>query len=578
MTVADRNESMPKKSMICKVILTVLLLIQASLLAYLSWATSPNRTEVGHIGAAVYLWHSGKYDVFNVNPPLVRFIAGMPVSLFFAPKYDWKPYSSRPQDRREWVLGRAFLAANELDELHLYVFLMRLACIPLVLMGGYFGYRLAAELYGEWSGVMFAMLWAFSPLVLGWGATICPDVAAASMGIVGLYMFWHWLKNPGWKKAVIAGICLGLMPLTKTTWIIAFPIWSLLFIMWRYWKKKDETRLPVWQFATLLLIAVYVINSGYLYEGSLRPLKDYTFISGVLTGEEIAGDQSVKPGNRFASSWIGYAPVPLPNEFVQGIDTQKLDFERGMESYARGIWADRGWWWYYGYVLLIREPLGVWGLATLALFTSGVFRNFNASKRDELTMLIPLLLVFAFLCTQNGFSIHPRYVIIALPLLYISISRLAKSLPMRNWGSVVASTACLLWIVVSSLSFYPYSMSYFNELAGGPPNWPKRLLGSNISWGQEAFWLMAWAENNPEARPLYISYTSPIPLEKLGIKNDGRVPTEPTPGWMIIEVNELFGRCGKYEWLQKERDVKMIGYSLWIVKVEGSTNSLQNRL
>jgi len=35
--------------------------------AYLSWSTSPNRTETGHTGAIVYLWHTGKLDLRAVK-------------------------------------------------------------------------------------------------------------------------------------------------------------------------------------------------------------------------------------------------------------------------------------------------------------------------------------------------------------------------------------------------------------------------------------------------------------------------------------------------------------------------------
>ena len=110
-----------------RIVIVVLLFIQALLLVYLSWSTSPNRTEIGHVGAAVYLWNTGKFDVFHVNPPLVRAVAGISIALFCNPEYDWKPYSSRPQDRSEWRLGSAFVEKNELEDLHIYVFLMRLA-------------------------------------------------------------------------------------------------------------------------------------------------------------------------------------------------------------------------------------------------------------------------------------------------------------------------------------------------------------------------------------------------------------------------------------------------------------------
>ena len=110
-------------------------------------------------------------------------------------------------------------------------------------------------------------------------------------------------------------------------------------------------------------------------------------------------------------------------------------------------------------------------------------------------------------------------------------------------------------------------MSYFNELAGKPKSYPKYLLGSNIDWGQDAYALKAWVKKHPEAKPLYISYSTPIPLEKLGIKSDGTIPTEPTTGWMVVGVNELFTKDGKLDWL-KEKEVKMVGYSIWIVEIK----------
>jgi hypothetical protein len=37
----------------------------------------------------------------------------------------------------------------------------------------------------------------------------------------------------------------------------------------------------------------------------------------------------------------------------------------------------------------------------------------------------------------------------------------------------------------STLASYPHQLSYFNELAGGPQNGSKHLLGSNLDWGQD---------------------------------------------------------------------------------------------
>ena len=177
-----------------------------------------------------------------------------------------------------------------------------------------------------------------------------------------------------------------------------------------------------------------------------------------------------------------------------------------------------------------------------------MYRSANAPWQDELTILIPLLTIFIFISSQDGFSIHPRYVVFVLPLLYIFASKVASSRVNKKWVSEL--TAVLLaWVVGSSLSFYPHSMSYFNELSGKPTNYPKYLLGSNIDWGQDAYALKTWVEANPDAKPLYISYSTPIPLEKLGIKSEGTVPSEPPVGWMVVGVNDLCTRDGKLDWL-----------------------------
>jgi hypothetical protein len=287
--------------------------------------TSLNRTEVAHLGASAYFWQTGKTDLFNVNPPLGRMISGFPIWLC-SPKYDWKSYSPRPQDRSEWSVGASFIAANAPENVRLFYFLGRCACIPFILLGALFGSRLASELYGNTAGLIFATLWTFSPLFLGWGATLCPDMIAASLGMVAVYFFRRWIIVPTWKNVIIAGICIGLLPLAKITWVIAFGLFPLLWIL-------SKNRPPSKQCLIVILLALYTLNMGYGFDGSFRLLKNYQFISDSLRGEGT---------NCFKNSIFGYIPVPFPGEFLQGIDTQKRDFEKGLESYLFGKYQNRG--------------------------------------------------------------------------------------------------------------------------------------------------------------------------------------------------------------------------------------------
>jgi hypothetical protein len=72
-------------------------------------------------------------------------------------------------------------------------------------------------------------------------------------------------------------------------------------------------------------------------------------------------------GNRFKDSWLAGLPVPLPKNYLLGIDLQKSDFEdyHG-PSYLRGEFRNKGWWYYYLYALAIKAPLGTWVLFLLA--------------------------------------------------------------------------------------------------------------------------------------------------------------------------------------------------------------------
>ena len=127
---------------------------QAVLLGWAGWRACPNKTEVGHMAASVYFWHTLRFDFFHVNPPLTRIVSGLPVVLC-GPNCDWDCYSTRPQDRAEWGVGKAFIAANDPWNVRWYFAIARWSLIPILLLGGYMGYRLSRDVYGASAGLLF---------------------------------------------------------------------------------------------------------------------------------------------------------------------------------------------------------------------------------------------------------------------------------------------------------------------------------------------------------------------------------------------------------------------------------------
>ena len=134
--------------------------------------------------------------------------------------------------------------------------------------------------------------------------------------ITGFYTFWHWLKTPTWKKTFTAGICLGLLPLTKMTWIIVFPLWVMIWIIWVipfYTRHNTSVTVPGWKQLTMVLfIGILTTNLGYAFDGSCRELRDYRFVSNALNGHGNIAKADISIGNRFFTNPY----KKIPNEVI----------------------------------------------------------------------------------------------------------------------------------------------------------------------------------------------------------------------------------------------------------------------
>ncbi|MGH7192409.1 MAG: hypothetical protein ACREJM_02625, partial [Candidatus Saccharimonadales bacterium] len=309
---------------------------------------------MAHLPAGICHWQYGMFELYRVNPPLPRMVAALPV-LFCDPKTDWGNYQLDSLSRATIPMGSRFAKANGARTLFLFM-VARWACIPFCVLGGWTCYRWAGELWGWRAGLAALCLWCFDPLMLGHGAVVMPDMPAAAMGVFAAWRSWQWLRAPSWSTAGAAGLALGLAELCKTTLLVFFVLWPVAWLAYRRHHaprdvalsptrasttafitrsvmatiRRDSSR-GMLQLIAILFLAVYLINLGYAFRGSFQRLGDYRFQSGVLTGDRAATPPKV--GNRFKGSWLALLPVPLPRDYVQGIDRQRADFEEGGRSY-----------------------------------------------------------------------------------------------------------------------------------------------------------------------------------------------------------------------------------------------------
>ena len=602
------------------------------------FAASPTVDETAHLPAGLAQWQLNRFEIYRVNPPLVKMAAALPV-LFMEPVVDWRSAAPLPGSRSEFRLGREFVEQNA-GRVVWMLRAARLACLPFVLLGFWVSLKWASRIYGKNSGLVAAGLWSFSPLILGHGSLITPDVASASTGLLAIFLFRTWLLDSSWSNAIFLGIGTGIALLTKFTWAPLFPIVAML--AWCLWRLPVFSHVPIngpaiCRDATQLLlasvVALFMVNSLYGFDRSLQRLADYNFHSAEFRGGvvEPVPEDGVRSwhqaGNRFRNSWLGALPVPLPACYLEGIDLQRRDFEPGQMSmsYLAGRWQRGGWWYYYIVGLAVKEPSGFLILLSVSILTWAVDvarrwryrrrriatesansasaeRTVALPLREDLLLLIPAVLVFWLVSRETGFNHHVRYIIPALPFLFIFASRImvhAVGRPLLRWmaGGLMA------WQIVSVLWFAPHWLGYFNDFAGGPQRGDEWLASSNTDWGQDLLHLKRWQESHPELTPVFTLLSSRYDPAAVGIavnipdfiqqkpaismlSADGmseEPESTPEPGWYAVSVNLLqphrarlhhphsmrinMSRLG---WFRDQVPVDQAGYSIRIYHVPGA--------
>ncbi len=559
------------------IVIGLLLPVQSLLLAWIACRYSPTADEVAHLSAGLRILSARDFTVYTVNPPLPKVLAAIPV-LFESPQLSWKSLSSNPALRTEWNVGQEFMWVNSTRTLWLFV-LARWACIPWAWLGLVVCFLWARDLYGNVGGLAAAVLWTFSPMILGNGALVTPDIPSAASAVTVLYAFRHYLMNPNGKRILVVGVLLGIAELTKMTLLLLYPLMALQLTLWQWGRPWPEKLVRIREFIVGCMVSLIVLNAGYLFQGTGRLLGDHEFYSESLGGVR---DDWNTPGNRFRHTLLGRVPIPFPADYVTGIDLQKRDFEghwRPMHSYLRGHQQLGGWWYYYLYCLLVKVPVGSWILTGAAVASARWLRDIDlrSARREAILLWLPPVLLFAFISSQTGFSRYFRYVLPAAPFVMIGLARVfSPSLRQSQPWLARIGAAGLSCTVVASLWVYPDSLAFFNAPSGGPAYGHWHLLDSNIDWGQDLYQLRDWINQHPQARPVYVAYSGVFDPQVMGIENvlptstPGNSPAEFPPGWYAVSVNHLHGYDdpgGRFTSFLNRLPVDRAGYSILIFHI-----------
>jgi hypothetical protein len=206
--------------------------VHAAMLAYSAAIHSPTIDEPAHRAAGIDHWRTGNFRGYCVNPHFPRMAAALPVMLLAREQVDRVPGVQDLGDQRrpEFIMGRRLVAAWR-GEVFGLMTLARWACLPFSVMGGLACCLWAQSLYGRAGGLLGLFLWCFLPEILGHGALVTADVPAAAAGVWAGWMFWRFLRLWTWTAAGWAGLAMGLALLTKSTWLILFLLWPIVWMV-----------------------------------------------------------------------------------------------------------------------------------------------------------------------------------------------------------------------------------------------------------------------------------------------------------------------------------------------------------
>jgi dolichyl-phosphate-mannose-protein mannosyltransferase len=395
-------------------------------------------------------------------------------------------------------------------------------------------------LYGAAGGLLTLALVAFDPNILAHGVLITTDLYATLMTALAVWSFWRLLNHegPGAWWVVIGGAALfGLAQLAKYTCAYLVPILALTALghaapeLWALARARRWGGISTKLLAAGKVTAVYaaaflvVVNIGFLGWVTLKPLRDYDFVS-----------------RQFQALQVGLGPlaavrVPVPEPYLLGLDRVLGDEREGSNVYLLGrLGADgvpgRRFPEYLAVTWLYKEPIATQVLLLLALVAYVLrFKRFDF-RRNEWPLFCPILFFVLYFTFVYNFQIGLRHFLVIHPMLFVFAGSLVRYPREVHRGAWVTLAALLVWLVASVGSYYPNLVAYFNEFLWNRMNAYRIVVDSNLDWGQTDRYLARYLRRHPNAH----------------FEPDG-----PMAGTLVVSSNRFSGYLlgEKFRWLRE---------------------------
>lgn len=583
--------------------------------------------ETAHIPAGYSYLEYADFRLNPEHPPLIKNLAAIPL-VFMNLGFDTTADFWTTDINGQWDAGRNILwqEGNDADRI---IFWSRFPIILIALLLGWFVFRWTKELAGTLAGIFALILYSFDPNILGHNHFVTTDIGIAAFGVFSFYYFLRFIKDPSWKNMFIGGIFLGLLQLAKFSSITLFPIYGLVILIYPFVKKCRPGMTNDWKFkiktlgkylgkgilafgvSVILIWGVYLVNIYKMPQEKLDQTIEYYF----PTDDPSAAAKMVNKTSVALNKSIITRPL---SGYLLGMAMVFKRVDGGNGAYFMEKVSSSAFRAYFPTVFVLKEPLVMlfFMLVALAISFSKSIRSitykiirkkhpenciFFDFVRHNITSisLFSFVILYSYISITSNLNIGFRHLFPILPFIYILTAKTIFDFLKKQkehtkkmfLGGIIGFSVLL---IATTISAYPYYMSYFNELAGGPKNGYHYVTDSNADWGQDLKRLKNfvdrynWCPDNSldsfckiydiqkgQMDKIHLNYFGGADIkyyfgEQVIDWWDSRRPIE--EGWYALSTNYLMGSIydttkpdkESYRWVKNIKPFYQVGTSIFI--------------
>lgn len=584
--------------------------------------------EVAHIPAGYTYLTEHDWRLNPEHPPLIKALSAFPL-LFLNLDFDtsgdyWTGDLERLWDEGQWASGRHLLyeAENDWDAI---LFWSRAPIVLLSVALGLFLFYWGYRWIGLFGGLAAFTLYGFDPNILGHNHYVTTDIGIAAFITFSVYFFLRFIRKPTWTNVFLGGLFLGLAHLAKFSSVLLLPLFGCILIAYPLFRLTKNP--GIWNRLALVgrsigkgvvaflfsLLIVWIGYAGLFYATPAHVVERAIDFHFPTHDERVF----IARANTTLQNLNARAITRPFSQYLTGVAMVFKRVSDGNGTYFMGKVSDDAFPLYFPIVFLIKETpsflLLLFLAALFALIRAGkrfaqetrthtVLVALRGSLRSNLTLytLLGFVLLYAYLSVTGNLNIGFRHLFPLLPFTHLLVAYAAVRMVQilkKPWNIAlgIIILPLLLWHAIGAISAYPYYVSYFNPIAGGPKNGYHFVTDSNADWGQDLERLKDWIEEyemkqcNTACQEVFKRTGKYVSIDKIRVDYfgggdakkilggnrvelwwDSRRPIE--SGWYAISTNFSQGSIydirkpneESYRWLLHHNPVDQVGTSIFM--------------